>query len=81
MVLSSQSSSQMESAMLTTRNPYDPEQVGHYELDRMLVAACVQAGVKLHEEYKEVFVCNSDEDLQRINQIGGAIRARVNRLM
>lgn len=65
--------------MLTKRNPYDQNQVGDYELDRMLVGACVQAGVKPSDKFKDCFVANSDEDMQRINMVGGAIRARIDR--
>lgn len=66
--------------MLTERNPYDSNQVADYELDRMLVAACVRGGAKLSEKFENCFDCNSDEDLQRINMVGGAIRARLDRV-
>ncbi|KKS94661.1 MAG: hypothetical protein UV72_C0024G0004 [Candidatus Giovannonibacteria bacterium GW2011_GWB1_43_13] len=67
--------------MLTERNPYDPEQVGHYELDRLLLKACLQGQVRWCKEHPGCYETDSDADTQRINMVGGAIRARIDGAM
>ncbi len=65
--------------MLTERNPYDPAQVGDYELDGLLLQVCLQGQIQRCEGREGYYKTNSNADTQRINMVGGAIRARIDR--